>query len=343
MIALFTGVVALALGVQMTQNASAALAARTPAFDSYEVSIVAPAAQETQIRAALAAQGLSDYQVGYSTAVLSVTVAGATDQLPTRLLGQTAELDYSVSGAPWGSRPEGGYVPRFYAIRVGDTATVTLADGRVVNVPIVGAYQQNYATSLRFEDGLLVPAATSLALTAPTTVLLYVEAPNNPAAVTAALGQALPDATVVNMVAYAARYTENYRNLFLLAVVMAGLALLAGVLLVANSVSLAMLDRRYEIGVLKAVGYTRAHILSTLAAEYGLMAFIATGAALAFVQAFLMFVSLAAPVASRLLYLDPAVALAILVIGVGLTLLTVVVTTWGPTQVSPVVVLNERG
>jgi hypothetical protein len=58
---------------------------------------------------------------------------------------------------------------------------------------------------------------------------------------------------VVNLVAHAARFALAYRNLFNLAVSMAGLALLAGVLLMANSVSLAVLDRRYDIGVLKAI------------------------------------------------------------------------------------------
>jgi putative ABC transport system permease protein len=81
--------------------------------------------------------------------------------------------------------------------------------------------------------------------------------------------------------------TLAYHNLFVLGVAMASLALLAGVLLVANSVSLAMLDRRYEIGVLKAVGYSRGQILFSLVIEYTLLAVVASAAGMAAVRVFL--------------------------------------------------------
>ena len=342
MIALFTGIVALALGVVLTQNAQAALAERVGVFDSYEVALVAPAREEAAIRQALADAGQSDYSVGYSTAVQAVTGAGLGAESP-RLLGQTRPYDFELDGAPWGSDPQGAYPPRYYGLVAGDTVTVTLADGRLVTLPVVGTYLPNYENSPRPEDGLLVPAALSQQLAPPETVLVYVEAPQAAAALAQTLGQALPGATVIDMVAYAARFTQNYRNLFLLAVTMAGLALLAGVLLVANAVTLAMLDRQYEIGVLKAVGYTRGQVLATLLAEYGLMGLLATGAALAAVQVFLLVVGLANPLAGALLVLRPAWALVILVVGVGLTLATVLAATWRPTGVSPVVILNDRG
>lgn len=66
----------------------------------------------------------------------------------------------------------------------------------------------------------------------------------------------MPESSVINLVAYATRFIQIYRNLFVLAMAMAGLALLAGILLVANSVSQAMFDRQHEIGVLETVGYS---------------------------------------------------------------------------------------
>ncbi len=344
MIALFTGVVALALGVVMTQDAQAALEDRTPDFDSYEVALVAPAAQEAAMRAALAAEGVTAYSLGYSAGVAAIEVAGDSEStLPPRLLGQETPRDYALNGAAWGSDPQGAYAPEGYAREAGSEVEVVLADGRRVTLPIVGHYQQQYWTSLRLEGGLLMPAALSKQLALPETVLAYVDTPGDSAALSAALGLAVPSATVVDMVAYAGRFTQNYRNLFLLAVTMAGLALLAGVLLVANSVSLAMLDRQYEIGVLKAVGYTRGQVLATLAVEYGLMASIASGAALVAVQVFLWVVGSMNPLAGQLLQLDLGAGLVILATGVGLTLLTVVGGTWRATGVSAVVLLNERG
>jgi putative ABC transport system permease protein len=147
---------------------------------------------------------------------------------------------------------------------------------------------------------------------------------------------------VINLQAYAARYVMQVHNLFVLAVAMAGLALLAGTLLVANTTGLAMLERRYEIGVLKAVGYSQAHILVSLGVEYGLAALISAVVSLGAVQIFFMILSLANGLAGNLLALSPGAALLIGLLGLGLTLLAVLAVTWGPTRTSPVVVLNER-
>jgi putative ABC transport system permease protein len=122
---------------------------------------------------------------------------------------------------------------------------------------------------------------------------------------------------------------------------MSGLALLAGLLLVANSVSLAMLDRRYEIGILKTVGYARRQILFVFAVEYGLVGLLATGAGLRAIEGLLALLAIAARQAAVVLLLNfPSLAL-IAFCGVGLTLLTVINVTWNPTRVPPLVVLND--
>jgi putative ABC transport system permease protein len=113
-------------------------------------------------------------------------------------------------------------------------------------------------------------------------------------------------------------------------------------LLMANSVSLSVLDRRYEIGVLKAMGYARWHILVTLMVEYALIALVATGAGLALVRIFLWLVGLLNPLAANLLALTPEAAAAVILLALGLTLFTILAATWKPTQVSPLVVLNDR-
>jgi len=123
---------------------------------------------------------------------------------------------------------------------------------------------------------------------------------------------------------------------------MAGLALLAGVLLMANSVSLAVLDRRYDIGVLKAIGYSRAHVLLTLVLEYILIALVAAGAGLILVRGFLWLLSMQNQLAGNLMVLTPGAAAAVTLVTLGLTLLAVLASTWKPTQVSPVMVLNDR-
>jgi ABC-type antimicrobial peptide transport system permease subunit len=51
----------------------------------------------------------------------------------------------------------------------------------------------------------------------------------------------------------------------------AGLALLAGAIIIANAVSLAMLERRREIGILKALGYTSRTVLGQVLLEQGVI------------------------------------------------------------------------
>jgi putative ABC transport system permease protein len=188
-----------------------------------------------------------------------------------------------------------------------------------------------------------MPNALSLEIAAPDTLQTSLTVPASQVKQAATdLGAALPGVTVINLPAYAARFTQAYRNLFVFAVAMASLAILAGILLVANSVSLAMLDRRYEIGVLKAVGYARRQVLFTLVVEYSLVALIATGAGLLVVQIFLTVIAMMNDLAGSLLVMSPIAAGAILLSGVVLTLLTVLAVTWRPVQVSPVIVLNDR-
>ena len=122
---------------------------------------------------------------------------------------------------------------------------------------------------------------------------------------------------------------------------MSGLALLAGVLLVANSVSLAMLDRRYEIGVLKAIGYSRRPDAVTLGLEYGMDGVHGHGDRRARGADRLLGTRHTNSLAASLLLLDPADragvawwASAYLAGGAG--------SAWRPTRASPVIVLNER-
>jgi putative ABC transport system permease protein len=302
------------------------------------------------VRAALTAQDMQQVTASYWTAVQSVQVisaaagSGTPDPLPALLEGSETAYGYQLSGAPWGSQPEGVYVPAFSGLAPGSRLRVTLADGRARELTVVGQFAEDRdQVTLNLRRGLLLPAAASLRLAPADSVQFYAAAPAGQlAAASAALGRALPQATVINLVAYLARFTLAYHNLFLLAVVMAGLALLAGVLLVANSVTLSMLDRRYEIGVLKAIGYTRAQVQVTLALEYILMAAIASGAGLLVVQIFLWVLGRANSVAAGILRLDPLTALAIGAVGVGLALLAVLASTWGPTGAAPAQVLYDR-
>ena len=69
----------------------------------------------------------------------------------------------------------------------------------------------------------------------------------------------------------------------------------AGLALIANTVALAMLERRREIGILKAIGHTSRGILGMVLAEHGILGIVGAYAAL-------LLVSLAATILSQLAF-----------------------------------------
>lgn len=343
LIALFIGVVALTLSAVVTQNACRVIDAATLDLQGPNLTILAPAEQEQAIAAALPEGDVESETVSYTARVRAAALASdATKTIPRLLIGQSDPTGYSLTGAAWGSTPDGVYLRAFDQVPTGSTLQLVLWDGSTRELPVVGAYTEN-SEQLNSELGILMPASLSRSILPPDQVQFRLRVPaGRLTSIARELGEALPEATVINLVAYAARFTRSFHNLFLLAVSMAGLAFLAGVLLMANSISLAVLDRRYEIGVLKAMGYASRHVLGTLMVEYGLIGLVAAGTGLLLVKALLWLMAMSNPLAGILLVLSPGVAAAIGLATLALTLITVLVVAWESTRVPPLVVLNDR-
>jgi putative ABC transport system permease protein len=346
MIALFIGVLSMSMGLAVAQKSQ--FPGSAPEFQSYNLNILASGSQENAVRTAIHAQQPQKTGVRYQAALESLSSASDGAPLATTdavLIGCSEPDGYLLSGAPWGSQPDGVYVSKWANVPAGSQVKATFRDGTSRTFRVAGTYDLNHRSlNLYPPSGLLMAAQDFSKITQADTLTLFVQVPAEQLdRAASALGAALPQATVVNLVAYAARFMHSYQNTYTLPLVLAGLALLAGLLLVANSVSLAMLDRRYEIGVLKTVGYTRRQILTIFAVEYGIVGLLATLAGVLIVQGLLAGAALAAQLAVTFLLLAPASLALIGLCGVGLTLLTVLAVTWNPTRVSPVIVLNERG
>ena len=79
-------------------------------------------------------------------------------------------------------------------------------------------------------------------------------------------------------------YVEQLLNNILdVLIAIASLSLIAGVIIIANAVALAMLERRRELGILKSVGYTSGTVLSEVMIENGIVG--AVGALMAMLLA----------------------------------------------------------
>jgi ABC-type antimicrobial peptide transport system permease subunit len=82
-----------------------------------------------------------------------------------------------------------------------------------------------------------------------------------------AISSLAPQAFVLNL-ANIGDFIDQYLNYMLLTLTtIAGLSLLAGIIIIANAVALAMLERRRELGILKSVGYTSGTVLSEVLIE----------------------------------------------------------------------------
>lgn len=106
--------------------------------------------------------------------------------------------------------------------------------------------------------------------TTQTVYYLAVE-PARTSEVTARLASAAPRAQVFNFSDLLSQFGQVLDNLLVMVTAIASLALLAGVIIIANAVALAMLERRREIGILKAIGYTSRRVLGITLIENGVI------------------------------------------------------------------------
>src|SRR5260370_1443048 len=80
-----------------------------------------------------------------------------------------------------------------------------------------------------------------------------------------------PKAVVQNLTYGATAFLQELSKLLNMLVAIALLSVLAGVIIIANAVALAMLERKRELGILKSVGYTSGTVLREILIENGII------------------------------------------------------------------------
>ena len=127
-------------------------------------------------------------------------------------------------------------------------------------------------------------------------------------------------------------------NLIIMLTAIASLAMIAGVIIIANAVALAMLERRREQGILKSVGYTSGSVLSEVLVENGVVGF--TGGVLAMLLVSLVLLILGHQVKSLDFGVQTGLVLGIIfgtaIVSVAVALLVA----WSATRVRPLEVLR---
>jgi ABC-type antimicrobial peptide transport system permease subunit len=229
---------------------------------------------------------------------------------------------------------------------VGDTVTLKQSQGSSqVTLTIVGFYTpvQRTSTGLVFRT-FFSPVVADVSVVgrlgldqAQTVIGLKLDPQQSHPALTT-LENALPDSTIINLADFGAIVDEIVGNLVNLLVALASLALFAGIIIIANAVALAMLERRREIGILKAVGHTSTSVLGQILVENG------TIGAIAGIAGMLLVTVATALLGVYVLQTDLSVGgpiVAAVAVGVtALTVATAALVAWGPTRARPLDVLR---
>jgi putative ABC transport system permease protein len=152
------------------------------------------------------------------------------------------------------------------------------------------------------------------------------------------IAQVAPNAFVFNL-ANIGDFIDQYLNYMLLTLTtIAGLSLLAGVIIIANAVALAMLERRRELGILKSVGYTSSTVLSEVLIENGIIG--AVGAVLAMLLVTFAMSLLGTYVFKTGFGVNPIIVLALIAGAALLAMATAAIVAFGAVRVRPLEVLR---
>lgn len=346
MIALFIGIATLTLAAVVTETAQREMDEHSFIIEGINLTVIGTQKYEPALQAATKKVNQNPAGIGFVKLVKDVIVAEGEQagryQAPV-LFGRDEPLDFLIEGTAWEDGANGVYVYGS-TIPTGIMMQITLLDGQIISLPVIGHYEINYySPTINSGFGLLMHNDLLETIATPDSVSYYFDLPESElSGVATTFGQELPEATVINHASYFARYTTQYQNLYVLALSMAGLSILAGILLIANTVSLALLNRRYEIGVLKAVGYAKRQLIASLLWEYGSLAFIATGLGLMGVWAFLKVFALVNDLAGSLLQITPTAFGTAFALGIMIPLVIVFAVIQPPLQTSPIIVLQDR-
>src|SRR5579883_1483935 len=226
-------------------------------------------------------------------------------------------------------------------LKLGDTITFSSVDGKASKtVTIVGviAIQSSFTTMGKvLGSPALVDALAASGLGTGSVFYMKID----PAQINHAedaLGRIVPNATVQDVTNPATSFVQQLNNFMYMLVAIASLSVIAALIIIANAVALAMLERRRELGILKSVGYTSGTILSEVMIENGII-----GAVGSFAATLLAAGGVA--LLGRLAFnnttsLEPAVVVSLVGGSIALAILIATLVAWKAVHVRPLAVLR---
>lgn len=226
-------------------------------------------------------------------------------------------------------------------LRLGDTIVLQSPDGRATLIlKVVGFFDNSQLTSNPALASILADNGVAERLGGATTLDIY-SLKVDPAQVPALrkrLSQAVPSAIIFSAVDIDTLVNQLLDNLVIMLTTIASLAVIAGLIIIANTVALAMLERRREIGILKSVGHTSRSILGIVLIENGMVGLL--GALIAMMLVVGAVTALSTFVFNTNLNIGSALVLAIIIATMLLTMLVALLVAWRAVRVRPLDVLR---
>jgi hypothetical protein len=356
--ALFVGVLVILFSALAVESSKAYGVDYRKLWNGPNLVILAPAEQESQVLEAVKKINPIDSNLGFSTKVKSVNPSDPN----FLILSREKPLEHTILFGNFETskgifvsdqtyiQSDGDEFIHIHVDKKGELQNqrpfeIEFFDGKKVTLDVVGTYEGglNLPTQGHNFRPILMNNETLKALTKPDQLQYYLTlSPEELKAAPQKLAGLSDKAIVVNVYEWMARWNQGNHNFFMLGLAMAALAFSAGFVLIANSVSLAILNRRYEIGVLKCVGYSRGKIMASLVLEYLIVGATAFLAAFGVSQALLLVIRQTNDHAAAILKLPFSAIAVSAVISLLLTSLAVIAVAWKPIQVSPTIVLSDR-
>lgn len=350
LVALFVGVLAIGFATSTLWNAQARMSARLLDTSGHNLQIQATLADDDAIRAALDHPDITAAHAAYPVPVVARTTSDSLLRLFPTASGRYAAdstWDLTFAEGRWREAEDAVHVPdNFFGqpthLALGDTLHLAGPADTLAFV-VAGTYER-IPNAQRFMPtfDLLISREAALKLGGSTVGVKYDVAvePARLSPVATTLGQALPTTTVLTLDDLGDFLNRLFRGLYLFAIAVAALALVAGAVLIANAVGLSMVERQRELGVLKAVGFTSNSVLRTVLLENALLGFLGGLAGVAGVYVLIALINTQAPSAGLgLLWWQ---AFGLIGFSMLLTVGSAALVAWRPTHVRPLTVLRSE-
>lgn len=333
-IALFAGAFSVTFAALVIYNAQATVTRVRPSDEGFNLMAFTDSERAQDAVNHMILQGA---QATYVTERVQGTVNGGAMIIEGRdAASLTPDLQYS---GDWPEAGEVALLPSYEAslYNIGQELTLRVGDQQQT-VTLVGYYSVNWDSLSPQSGQIIVPRRLAQTFGQHQARVMGQFPAETLREVTITLGQALPEVLFLSRADLNDAMVATYQSLFTFAVAIAGLAFVAGAVLIANAAGLTVVERRREIGVFKAVGYTSGLVLRALLSEYGFLGMFAGLFGIIGAVAAITMINLSQPAAQ--MSIEPMIVGGMLLFSVVIAVLSAAVVAWQPTQVRPLDVLR---